>query len=118
MNRRTLLHRIGEDGAATAGFAAPAETTAPDPGLDRELDVADVSGAVPLASLVDGDLGAQLNDAYVEQFPADLGPSDLKLEVGEGTDAVVPTECDNRCCGAARCRDPGNCCLCVECPGA
>ncbi|PSP79039.1 hypothetical protein BRC81_06085 [Halobacteriales archaeon QS_1_68_20] len=116
MNRRTLLHRIGAEGAATAGLAAPAETSAPGHGLEGKLDVAEVSGAVPLAPLIDGDLGAQLNEEYVEELPADLGPADLELEVGAATDVVALRECDDRCCGAASCREPGNCCVCIECP--
>lgn len=108
VQRRTLLKGIGTAATATAGLAGSASAR-PGVELDRELDVSDVSGVVPLADLLD--------EAERRQFGG-VDPSGAKVVVAEETDTIVDLEDD--CCKTYKhCDDDSdetNCtCACCVC---
>ncbi len=89
MKRRTILKRVGAVGAASIGIASSsAGASRPGLGLDQTLDVSDVSGTVQLASLVDGDLEAQLSADFLAHLPEGVTAADVKITVSDDLDTL------------------------------
>ena len=110
MKRRTLIRQLGTASVATATFVGSAAAERPLGHVDREIDVSDVSGAVPLADLLDED--------EVAALPDDVDPWSATITVAEETDSVAPSECCDRmplCCKDVECTRPCGCCYCYQC---
>lgn len=108
MKRRTLLRKLGAASVATVGVAGTA-SAAPGSAVntvlehsDVEVDVSDVDGRVPLASLLDDD--------QVRRLPADVDPAETEVWVSRDVDVLREPAC---CCNF-NC-DPDDCPCCVDC---
>lgn len=119
MQRRTLLKQFGTAGAAAAGFSGVATATSgrefgvdpQDLGIDRQIDVADVEGAVPLAEL--------LEPADLDGLPDDVDPWEAHLQIGQDVDSI---EVQSDCCVTEFCCKHiaycyCSCCWCQGCGG-
>lgn len=116
MNRRTLIRRIGATGLAStalAGQASAARTsTVPagsvEYGIDRDIDVADVSGAVALAEL--------LEPEEIRQLPAAVDPRQREIIVADDTGTIALDDCCEYCCEHLNvCDCVEGCCECNNC---
>lgn len=113
MQRRTLLRKFGTGGAVVAGFSGIAAATRPpvtDVGIDRELDVSDVEGAVPLAEL--------LEPSELDHLPDDIDPWRRSVFVESNVATVDPASCCSTgvCCSEVdHCDAPCHCCNCYDC---
>lgn len=96
MQRRTILKRIGAASVAATGYAGTVSASRPRPGIDRDLDVSDVSGVVKLDALVEEDVEPLLDDEYVARLPADTEPAEVELFIAEHADVINLS--DDDCC--------------------
>lgn len=109
MKRRNLLRTLGAASVATVGVAGTASAArsrvAADVGIDLpdiEVDVADVDGTVPLASVLDDD--------QIRDLPDDVDPDRETIWVSQDVDVFALPSC---CCTCDPdcfcCTDLGNC---------
>lgn len=106
MKRRTMLKRIGAVGATGIAVSSSASaSTSPQLNIDREIDVADMSGTVPLKSV--------LSEAEIEDLPSDVDPETAQISIAEDADSIQPSGCCYGDCTiycADRCHH--GCCFC------
>ena len=113
MKRRTLIRQLCTATLATTTLvgSAAAERPAVNLDVDREIDVSDVSGAVPLADLLD--------EGELASLPDDVDPTAAAIEVAAETDLVASPQCCDYmplCCKDIDCpRTCNDCCYCYKC---
>jgi hypothetical protein len=101
-----MLKRIGTVGATGVAVTGSASaTTQTELNVDREIDVADVSGTVTLESV--------LSEADLERLPFGVDPATTQISVAADADTIQPSgccccECTYQC--AQEC--PDDCCFC------
>lgn len=110
MRRRKLLQRIGATGIATTAFAGISTARQPaavEYGIDREIDVSDVSGQVTLDEL--------LEPAELERLPEDADPSQQVFTIKEEAETTSLDDCCLHCCDEQP-KIPRECnCMCCRC---
>ena len=110
MKRRTLVKQLGTASLATTTLVGSAAASRPAINIDREIDVSDVSGSVPLAELLDAEELAELPDG--------VDPWTTSITVAEGTDGIAPSDCCDYmpiCCYDVDCPLGCPCCYCYHC---
>jgi hypothetical protein len=116
MNRRTLIRRIGASGLATTAFAGSASAAhtpgsqagSVEYGIDREIDVADLSGAVTLAEL--------LEPHELDGLPSQIDPRQREIIVQDDAGSITLGDCCEYCCDQINvCDCDGGCCECNNC---
>jgi hypothetical protein len=106
MNRRTLIRRLGATGLATTAFAGTASASrGVRYGIDREIDVSDVSGTVTLDEL--------LEPEEVRRLPADVDPRQREIIVSDDAGGITLGDCCVYCCSGDE--DLVCDCSCCEC---
>lgn len=106
MNRRTLIRRLGATGLATTALASPASAR---PtlrfGVDRAIDVSEVSGTVTLDELLEpGEYG---------DLPARVDPRTHEITVADDAGVIALDDCCVYCCEYDNvCEDHCDCCTC------
>lgn len=108
MKRRTMMRKLGAAGigaAAISGSATAKRPSVDDLGIDRDIDVSSVEGAVTLDEL--------LEPADVDSLADDVDPSAYKLTVAPDAEVLAIGDCCAQCCEHMRFADcVCHCCFC------
>lgn len=100
MKRRTLIKQFGTAALATTTLVGAGAAKRPAFDLDREIDVSNVAGTVPLSTV--------LEPEDIDALPAEVDPAVVRITIPEQADVIDP--------GIDACNYMPLCCKDIDCP--